>query len=113
MLTEAALAAAMAAVVCLPVVAAETAASAPRVTRDEAAYTFADRMTFELEADASEPVDDIVLRYTVGGEGPINRRIPVFEPGTRIAARHVEDLVRGEIPPASAIKWWWTMTGER
>jgi len=80
------------------------------VARDEMTFAFAASMRFVLEATAEAPVEDIVLRYTVGGDGPRNRRIPVFTPGRDIRAAHDETLVRGQIPPASEITWWWSLT---
>jgi len=75
-------------------------------------YTYAQQMTFTLEATSSTPIEDIVLRYTVGGNEPVNRRVPEFDPGPHILARHTEDLLRGQIPPATEIKWWWTLTDD-
>lgn len=66
-------------------------------------------MTFELDASARESIEAIVLRYQVGSDGVRNRRVPAFEPGRRVLARHEENLVRGQIPPASAIRWWWSL----
>jgi hypothetical protein len=81
-----------------------------RVDRNEASYTFAESISFDLTAHGSAAIDDIVLRFTVGGEGPINRRIPTFTPGTDVQARQHEDLVRGQVPPGAEITWWWTLT---
>jgi hypothetical protein len=88
------------------------AQAAPRVVADTGDYRFAESMTFTLQADSASPIRDIVLRYTIGGEGPVNRRIPTFTPGTRVEARDQEDVARGEIPPASVVTWWWTLTDD-
>ena len=86
-----------------------SAQAAIQVTANDASYTFAERLSFTLGARADFPIDDVVLHYQVGDDGVLNRRIPEFTPGTTVAARHVEDLARGQIPPASAITWWWTV----
>jgi hypothetical protein len=52
----------------------------------------------------------VVLHYIVGSDGPWNRRIPTFQPAARIQAQESETLTRGQIPPASRIVWWWTLT---
>lgn len=80
------------------------------VTRNEAGYEFAREMSFRLEAVAERPVADVLLHYTIGGDGPRNRRIPEYQPGRTIQATHRESLARGQIPPASEITWWWTLT---
>jgi len=81
------------------------------VLRDDAEYEFADHITFVLAVEAPTDIEDVVLRYTVGGADPVNRRIPEFIPGKQVTARHTEDLLRGEIPPASEIEWWWEVAG--
>jgi hypothetical protein len=100
------LVAAVAAVALLPA----AAQGQLEVKVNEATYVFAESMTFNLEAVSPSPITDVVLRYTVGRDGPRNRRIPEFTPGTQVKATHKEDLVRGQIPPASQITWWWTLT---
>jgi hypothetical protein len=87
-----------------------SAQSELQILRDSLELRFADSMTFELEATAPESIDAIVLRYQVGLGGVRNRRIPAFEPGKRVLARHEEDLVRGQVPPASTLRWWWSLT---
>ena len=99
----------LAPIVLAPGLAAAQPKTAVRVDRDTLAYRFAEQLDFELEASADQPIDDIILRYTIGSETPRNRRIPEFEPGPRVEARHQEDLVRGQIPPASEIRWWWSL----
>jgi hypothetical protein len=83
-----------------------------RVVRDEMAFTFSESMRFELNATSDRSIEDIVLRYTIGTDADAsrNRRIPEFTPGQEIRAVHTEDLVRGQIPPASPITWWWALT---
>lgn len=74
-------------------------------------YRFAESIRFALDAELDRPVEDVVLRYFVGAEddAPVNRRLPEFQPGTRLRADHADDLVRGQIPPAAPITWWWEL----
>lgn len=99
----------LAPVMLLPGPASARSAASLRVEHDRLAYRFAESLEFELAASADQSIDDIILRYTIGSEAPRNRRIPEFEPGKRVVARHQEDLVRGQIPPASEIRWWWSL----
>lgn len=93
-----------------PATDAQPTAAAVAVAQDAAEYRFAESMTFRLAASADVPIEDVVLRYVIGADGIRNRRIPSFTPGPRVEAVHDETLVRGQIPPASEIRWWWTVT---
>lgn len=97
-----------------PVVRAQApTATAPALTvrTDSLNYAFAEKLTFTLEADAPAAVVQVVLRYTIGQDAPRNRRVPEFRPGgRRVSASQEEELVRGAIPPASMIRWWWSVT---
>lgn len=80
------------------------------VTTDRLDYAFAENLEFRLEADLPGQVEQVYLRYTIGQDAPRNRRVPEFTPGgRRVEARHQEALVRGAIPPASVIRWWWSV----
>lgn len=88
-------------------------ATAPELTvrADRLDYVFAEKLEFRLEAAAPAAVAQVVLRYTIGEDAPRNRRVPEFEAGGRtVSAKEEEDLVRGSIPPASMIRWWWSVT---
>jgi hypothetical protein len=83
---------------------------APSVETDEAEFRFGESLAFRLDASAGAAIEDVVLHYIVGTDGPRNRRIPEFNPGERVAARHEEHVSRGQIPPTTQITWWWTLT---
>lgn len=95
--------------------AAAEALPTPRLslTENTLDYRFAESIRFALDAALDRPVEDVVLRYFVGAEddAPVNRRLPEYEPGTRVRAEHADDLVRGQIPPAAPITWWWELRG--
>jgi hypothetical protein len=73
---------------------------------------FADGLDFALRVEAPSRVVDATLRYRVGSDQTIQRRAgriePSAMPGTASVA-YREDLVRGQIAPASEISWWWTL----
>lgn len=83
-----------------------------QVLANEVAYEFADHIRFDLSAPSESPIVDATLRYQIGIDEPINRRVPQFQAGSTFEAWHTEDLSRGEIPPASLVTWWWTLTYE-
>lgn len=96
-----------------PALAQAPAVGAPelKVSTDRLDVAFAETLTFHLSARAPAPVEQVVLRYSIGQDAPRNRRVPEFEPGGRqVEASHEEELVRGSIPPASMIRWWWSVT---
>ncbi len=82
--------------------------------RNETTIRFADSMDFALDAEA-EPgrrFEDIVLRFEIDDEDVRNRRIPEFQPGSRVQARHTEPLPRGSLHPTAEITWWWTLVDD-
>ncbi len=83
------------------------AAASIDLVANDGTFSFAEQLAFRLEVVAPAEVRDVVLRFTIGGVDVVNRRIPEFEPGTRVVARHVEPSPRGAIPPSSEIVWWW------
>ena len=94
-----------------PATPASRAAAVLDPATDRLDYAFAEGLEFRLEADLPGELQQVLLRYTIGQDAPRNRRVPEFRPGgRRLEARHEEDLVRGAIPPASLIRWWWTVT---
>jgi hypothetical protein len=95
-----------------PIAPRVLAADGPRVTANDVAYKFAESMTFTLGATSGAVIDDVVLHYTVGDDPVRNRRIPEFMPGQTITATDTEKVARGEIPPTTEIKYWWTITDQ-
>jgi hypothetical protein len=81
-----------------------------QVEANEMTYVFAESMSFQLQATSEQPVDQVLLRYTVDEERPVNRRAPQFVPGAQVTATHQEQLERGAIPPAAVVTWWWEVT---
>ena len=82
---------------------------AATVLVNEAVYAFAESMTFTLEARADAGIEDVVLRFQVDEEDVRNRRIPAFEPGSKVRAEHREPLPRGALHPTAEVHWWWTI----
>jgi hypothetical protein len=89
-----------------------TAGGGPRVVSNTADFVFAESLTFRLQAASEAPIVDVTLRYTIGGPSPVNRRVPTFVPGFTVSATEQEAVVRGEIPPASVIRWWWQVVDQ-
>ena len=79
------------------------------VISQSADYRFSRELIFELTAESSSEIgpEDLLLFYKVGVDGARNRREPEYEPGTRVEARYVEPLQRGQIPPGSEIEYFW------
>lgn len=99
-----------AALLCGPRIVDAQSEGSVDVLENRAEYAFAERLAFTLEAESDRAIVDVVLRYSVEGDLPVNRRLPEFDPGQRVRAVHEESIQRGQIPPAAAITWWWTLT---
>jgi hypothetical protein len=79
---------------------------------DDLAVRFAEGLDFSLEMQAPNPVTRAVLRFRVGEQETIQRRLATIDdPGAsgNASLSHTEELVRGQIAPASRIEWWWTL----
>lgn len=95
--------------------AAQGVSANPRpvpVQVDALTTTFAESLAFRLEAAPQDAVADAMLRYRVGDDEVVQRRRPSLTKAgdRRVVLEHRETVVRGQIPPASEIRWWWTLT---
>ncbi len=81
------------------------------VHADELKTTFAESLDFRLEARPANRVTGAILRYRVGDDAAIQRRQPtVAQTSDRAVLELHETVARGQIAPASEIRWWWTLT---
>jgi len=85
-----------------------------QVTESRATSDFPLRLTFNLEANASQPVTDIRLHYQVQRRSfaEVVSEVKLSYPSaTRINAEYVLDMRRiGGYPPGTAVDYWWTVT---
>jgi hypothetical protein len=99
-----------------PRVLADTAAPAATlpagsIRANDVTVLFAASLDFRLEAVLPAAAVAGVLRYSTGPDEPIQRRrAEVSRAGTATTARYHEAVSRGQIPPASTLRWWWTLT---
>ncbi len=79
------------------------------VISQSADYEFSRELVFELTVESTSQIgaEDLLLFYRIGVDGDRNRRVPEYDPGTRVAAKYVEQLQRGQIPPGSEIEYFW------
>jgi hypothetical protein len=82
------------------------------VLSNEYESAFGDHVTFSLVAESDTPLVETTLRYR-RGNGPLTTRVPVaVVPGKRIEVEYVRNLERGEIPPGTAITYYWTIADQ-
>jgi hypothetical protein len=82
-----------------------------RVTRNEHAYTFRDRIAFRLEAEAEAEISAVTLFVRVSGEAGRQRDEPEFEPGKTVSVEVAWEEMEEEAyrPPGVEIAYWWVL----
>jgi len=84
------------------------AAAAPvRVVATDLTYTFSESITFSIELESDEPIQEVILFYGMVGE-PVTRRIyPEMTPGSSLTLSHIEALEPGQFAPGTRLRAWW------
>lgn len=77
------------------------------VLTNEYETVFRETITFRVAAESENEITGIRLYYKVGGFPTTNHAYPEFEPGQKVEAQHVWDLVLHYLPPGSEIEYWW------
>ena len=76
----------------------------------EAIPDFPNGITFRLQADVSEPVTRVELRYFPDGVPVINVARPQTRTGTHVDVTHTVDLLLDYLPPAVDVRYYWQLT---
>jgi hypothetical protein len=80
-----------------------------RIVENRYTARFAERMTFSLVAEADQVIEGVTLFYRRQGERITNRVVPQFTPGHRVEVTHERILERGEVPPGTAMEFYWRL----
>ena len=94
----------------MAVCAQQGANGAIRVASTGAEYAFSDSITFEIEIESAEPVDDLVLLFGRQGSRIVRRIYPEFSPSQEVTVIHIEDLEMGQFAPGTVIEYWWELS---
>lgn len=79
------------------------------VHANEATPDFPMGITFHLEADVSQPVTRVELRYYPDGLPVIQVARPEIRPGTHVDVTHTVDLLLNYLPPAVDVRYRWRL----
>lgn len=80
-----------------------------RVLESRCEAAFSVKMAFSLVAEADETIESVTLYYRRQSERVTNRAVPDFTPGLRIEAVYEQDLEPGDIPPGTAMEYYWRL----
>lgn len=95
----------------LAVCTASGADSGLRILESRHTARFGEKMSFRLVAEHDQAIVGVTLYYRYrGSEQPVtNRVVPAFTPGRHVEAGFEKTLERGEIPPGTAIEYYWRL----
>jgi hypothetical protein len=83
------------------------AAQGITVVESKASYSFAQQVTFTLQATSNAEITKVYVFFRATGEERTEAAIVAVEPGLEINARHVHELRRAPLPPFAAVTFWW------
>jgi len=84
------------------------AAAAPvRVVDTDLTYTFSESITFSIQLESEEPIQEVILFYGMVGEPVVRRIYPEMTPGSSLALSHIEALEPGQFAPGTRLRAWW------
>lgn len=72
-------------------------------------YIFSEFLQFSLEAEAEEPITEVVLFYGQMDEPLVRRIYPPFTPGQSVHVEHTETLDAGQFAPGTRLRTWWEL----
>jgi hypothetical protein len=80
------------------------------VSEQSVEIDFPDRLTFNLEVDASEPIERLELRYQPVYSDVARAERPAFERGRTVSVNHELDTRIQYLPPGIEIEYRWLIT---
>jgi hypothetical protein len=87
----------------------QTTAAAEGITvvESKASHSFAQQVTFTLQAASDVEITKVYLFFRATGEERTEAAAVAIEPGLEIRARHVHELRRAPLPPFATVTFWW------
>jgi hypothetical protein len=83
------------------------AAQGITVVESRASYSFAQQVTFTLQATSNTEITKVYVFFRATGEERTEAASVAIEPGLEIDARHVHELRRAPLPPFAVVTFWW------
>jgi len=78
------------------------------VVESKAEHSFAQQITFTLQATSDAEITGIYLFFRATGDDQ-TRSVPIedFEPGREVSASYTHDMRRFPLPPFTKVSFWW------
>jgi len=77
------------------------------VVESHADHSFAQQITFTLQATSSAEINQVYLFFRATGSEQPKHEAATFEPGREISVNHVHDLRLSPLPPFATVTFWW------
>ena len=85
-----------------------TAAGGIQVTESRVEHSFAQHVTFTLEATSAANITEVYLFFhAVHDEETEETQVPLETPAREISVQYVHDVRRYPLPPFADITYWW------
>jgi Peptidase MA superfamily len=72
-----------------------------------ATYTFAQSITFNVQASSASPIQQATLFFQAGGQPPIKQAADIFTAANQVTLTAKIDLTQIKPPAFSTISYWW------
>jgi hypothetical protein len=82
------------------------------VTSIEATYTFAQTLTFKLQASSDSPITQARVFFQSGGNPPIEQQPEPFTPSDQVDLSIQINLQTNKLPAFSTISYWWEIADQ-
>jgi len=79
------------------------------VVKSEANYSFAQQVTFTLQAASEASITQVYLFFRATGDEVAQSVNMAIEPTREISPSYVHDLRRSPLPPFAMVTFWWQM----
>jgi hypothetical protein len=77
------------------------------VVESKASHSFAQQVTFTLEATSDAEITTVYLFFNAAGDERTESTIVAVEPDRGVSASHVHELRRAPLPPFATVTFWW------
>ncbi len=88
------------------------AADSITFTTLDAAYTFANRMTFSATVTSTIPIVQAVVFFQSGSQSPATQNADPFAPAREVTVTATIDLTAIKLTPFSTVSYWWEVRDE-
>ena len=84
-----------------------TAAAGITVVESRVSYSFAQQITFTLQATSEADITRVYLFFHATGDEQAESVTTAIEPGRQVNVNYVHELRRSPLPPFATVAFWW------